>query len=296
MKNLSLLLFFTASILFAQQEPLFTLYDNNFSLFNSGVTGFKHKVYVATNGRKQWANVYGGPSSITVNADLALRNNYGGFGIAYLYEEVGFETTNKGYLNYAYHIKKEKFRLGIGLGLNFRHTSLEGNFIAGVASDPDLIGLFGPYYYLALNPGVYFLHDKFEVGLGVTQVGLQVSDGLNKYTRPHIYLNGAYKFDTGEHLNWRISSLVRSDLTSTTAEIQAITTINKLFNVGLGARNSKAYSVIAGVTIREKLTIGYLYEYFSVGTQPSFEISTGRMISPTWHTHEVFISYTIPHN
>ncbi|MFT6746722.1 MAG: hypothetical protein ACJAZ2_001066, partial [Glaciecola sp.] len=75
------------------------------------------------------------------------------------------------------------------------------------------------------------------------------------------------------------------NFSATTAEIQAIATIKNKLKVGLGARNTNAFSAIAGLKIKKNFNIGYLYEV-SIASQ---------IFWYTWHTHEIFISYVIPH-
>lgn len=289
MKNrLPYLLLFIAGLSFGQQEPQFTLYDNNISLVNSGFTGLKNKLYGATNARKQWGNRqnWGGipgqnsPSSITANVDLALEKQLGGIGLAYVYDEIGLYTTNRFYFNYAYHILKENFQLGIGLGVNFAQTGLSGNFFVADFSDPDLIQLPESHRHLNINPGVYFNHKFFEFGVGVSQLNIFKTKQNLFNPELHLYVNGAFKFDIGEQTKWRVSALYKNSVTASTAEVQIISTIKELIWIGVGVRNTQTINAMAGVKIKKNFNLGYAYEY-------------SKIAFANLHTHEVILSYTL---
>lgn len=289
MKKILPYLFLLIAVLsFGQQEPQFTLYDNNISIVNSGFTGLKNKLYGATNARKQWGNSQNSPwvtgqnspSSITANVDLALEKNIGGIGLAYVYDEIGLSTTNRFYFNYAYHILKENFQLGIGLGINFAQSSLSGNFFVADYNDPDLIQLTESNRHLNINPGVYFNHKFFEFGVGVSQLNVYKTKQNSFNPELHLYVNGAFKFKIGEQTKWRVSALFKNSGTASTAEVQMISTIKDWFWVGLGTRNTQTINSMAGIKIKKKFNVGYVYEY-------------SKIAFTNLHTHEVILSYTL---
>ncbi len=281
--KLSILLLLACNYTFGQSDPQFTLFDNNLTLFNPGVTGLKNKVNVASNARNQWAGLDGAPLSITLNADVKLKKKFGGFGIAYLFDKIGLETKNKAYLNYAYQVIKNKYRIGFGLGFNMTLARLEGSVLAGVTTDPNLISFQSQKStFLDANAGIYLAHEKYEIGVGLTHFNLAGKTGFLKPQSEIMYVNAAYLIETGTSTKWRISSLLKTNfVSSTTIEVQGIATIKEKVQLGLGARDNKAFSAIVGYKLFNKLQLNYVYEH-----------TFGRIGFE--HTHEVALSFIIP--
>lgn len=48
----------------AQQEPQFTMYWSNYSLYNPAASGIFSKHYVSVSGREQWVGFEGAPKSL----------------------------------------------------------------------------------------------------------------------------------------------------------------------------------------------------------------------------------------
>ena len=239
--------------------PQFTEYDANLSMFNPAITGVKGKMYTSFTGRKQWNAFSGSPETITGLYEHNTGLNALGGG--YMHDKLGLENNTRVSFNYARTITFEKVKLNIGSSLSYSRNSI--NSINAVnPNDPSISNLGNQLSHIVgvgLGGSVY--NDKFESGLGLTNISSEFSTfGSENNSSPHLYLNAAYKINSSNY-KWRISSLMKTDFNSATAEAQIRSLIKEFIYLGGGARSTMALHGIIGFQFLKNLRIAYLYEY-----------------------------------
>ena len=274
-------LFLTTNILLGQQIPQFSEYDANLSMFNPAITGVKGKMYTSFTGRKQWNAFSGSPETITGLYEHNTGLNALGGG--YMYDQYGLENNNRVYFNYARIITFEKVKLNIGSSLSYSRKSFSPSSINAVdPNDPSISNLDNPLSHIVgvgLGGSVY--NDKFESGLGVTNINSSFSTfGAERNSSPHLYLNAAYKINSSNY-KWRISSLMKTDFNSSTAEAQIRSLIKEFIYLGGGARSTMALHGIIGFQFLKNLKIAYLFEYQNF------------TLSQSYNTHEFILSWKL---
>ena len=274
-------LLLTANIFLGQEMSQFTEYDANLSTFNPAITGVKGKMYTNFTGRKQWNTFSGSPQTITglYEHNTGL-NSFGG---GYMYDQFGLNNNTRVYFNYARTITFEKVKLNIGSSLSYSRKSFSSSSINAVdPNDPTILNLDNPLSHIVgvgLGGSVY--NDKFESGLGLANINSSFSTfGTERNSSPHLYLNAAYKI-TSSNYKWRISSLMKTDFNSATAEVQIRSLIKELIYLGGGARSTMALHGIIGFQFLKNFRIAYLYEYQSF------------TFSQSYNTHEFILSWRL---
>tara|TARA_B100001769_G_C22075151_1_gene578910 strand:+ start:292 stop:1143 length:852 start_codon:yes stop_codon:yes gene_type:complete len=279
--TISIALFLIGKILLGQLLPQFTEYDANLSIYNPAVTGVKGKMYTNFTGRNQWTDVQSNPLTCAGLYEHSIGLNSLGGG--YMYDQLGLENNTRVYFNYARTITFEKVKLNIGSSLSYSRKSFSPSSINAVdPNDPSILNLDNPLsHMLGLGLGGSVYNDKFESGLGLANISSNFSTfGSENISRPHLYLNAAYKITTSNY-KWRISSLMKTDFSSATVEAQFRSLIKNLVYLGGGARNTMAFHGIIGFQFLKKLRIAYLYEY-----EQSFFFQNH-------NTHEIILSWKL---
>jgi len=114
---------------FAQQDPLFTQYMFNKLVVNPAYAGSRDQLTIDLLDRFQWVGIEGAPRTLTLGADLPLRNNKVGLGL-YIYRDELGPTVDQGLMGtYAYHIKTMKGRFSFGLQVGVKYFDFDWNAI-----------------------------------------------------------------------------------------------------------------------------------------------------------------------
>lgn len=110
------LLILTGTVLFGQQEPMFTKYMFNSLIFNPAYAGSKEHMSVGLLHRTQWYEIDGAPTTQTFTLHTPLRNERVGVGFSLINDVIGPSNTVGANVIYAYRIPFGKnMKLSIGL-------------------------------------------------------------------------------------------------------------------------------------------------------------------------------------
>ena len=101
----------------AQQDKLLTHFIYDKMSINPGETGLDDGICATTIYRNQWDKVNGAPNSAVLNVE-ANAKRFGGFGLSFFHDAIGFNRQNNVLLNYAYPLTVGNAGiLGIGIGV-----------------------------------------------------------------------------------------------------------------------------------------------------------------------------------
>lgn len=292
-KFTSLFTFFFWSLqLSAQQEPVSTLFWNNYMHTNPAMTGavYQHSANVVW--RDYWFKpVHNVPYQTTVWANYALRINTinSGLGISYRYDVVGHQKMNTALLSYAYHIPVKSLFLSIGASagigvLNYDYSDFS-------FESPVLEPSFNPVF--TSDFGIALRHEKWNVGLSVTQLNsatFRATDMQYEHTftlTPHFRLFGDYCFDLGD--KWALTPRVQLVATrqQLLTNLQLMATWNKNLWFGAGVKNAFyggsliTVSPFVGYDVKSKFRIGYAA---NISTLPDGYMNN-------YMTHELVLSF-----
>jgi type IX secretion system PorP/SprF family membrane protein len=283
----ALLLF--SSMLFAQQESLFTTYRYHMNVVNPAYAGVDGETVLMSTIRQQWTGIKDAPQTQAVSFGTSVGKHLG-LGVSMVYDKTFIEKQTQLGIDFSYKIQVGALTdlyLGIKAGGNFYNVNTSGLETYSHQSDPALatINQFNPN----VGVGALLKNDKFFVSLSVPRM-LNTERAKNKdgYTavatdRAHVYLSSGYDYDlnTATELVLKPSFMMRYvNGAPLSVDVNLMLQIEKFLEIGGSYRVDNAYAAIAGLTINDHLTFGYAYE-----------TSTGKVMASAKQSNEFFLRF-----
>ena len=283
-------LIFLAAVCFsgsvcAQQDPQYTMYWNNFSVYNPAATGTFSKHFAAINGRLQWVGFSGAPVTANFIYDRKLDAINGGVGVNYTHDQIGFITNNKVNINYSYlfNFKNDRI-LNVGISAGAFRIAIDGtHFIAidPAENDPS-IPKGGAETRFNSNFGAMYKSNHWLIGLSSTQLTAPYFKKLNVERERHYYLACMYRANLTTDWEIKPGMLLKSDGAIRQLDANLLFTYKKCIWLGLIYRPQDAVAFTGGVELKGRYRIGYAYDYI---TSALSQFSKG--------SHEVVLAYII---
>lgn len=274
----------------AQQQVTYTNFLLNRYYFNPAIAG-SEQVHVANlSYRTQWTGFAGAPKTLMGNLYGSHRNQgVHGYGGMLMNDATGMTQRTGFYVNYAYHIKlSDKVKLGLGLQPGYAQYRITlYNAILADQGDEVLTGNVLSQAAFDVNGGFHLYSDKFFFMGSVNQLlGKEIKfTAFNVSLRMHYTVIGGYNFLLGKKKSVELqpSVLVRYTQAAPFQYNPMIkTTFHKKYWFGLGYRSDDAASACLGYQFKERLNIGYAYDY-----------SMSKIQAYQSGSHEITISYVL---
>lgn len=283
--NVLLVVFvFIGQVLFAQQEPQFTQFNENMLYFNPAYAGSKEALNVTAFHREQWVGFEGRPVTSTVSLNTPLSYKSLGFGLTMVNDHAGIVDQKMAYADISYTLKfnsKAKLSLGMKGGVNYLSIG-SAKYNVSMPNDPNLTQNASS----RLNPnfgfGAFFQTNNFFCGFSVPKLVQNTYDGtnVNSETR-HYYTN----IGTVLKLNrlWKMRAVAQAKAT-------------KGSPVGIDLSLAGIYNdkFILGTTYRLGIECG-AYVQFQLGTQLraglAYDFGLNAMRSYHTGSFEAMLSY-----
>jgi len=295
MRKLAALVFSILSLStigYGQQRAGYSNFLMNSSYFNPAIAGSRsvHEANIAY--RNQWVGFDGAPVLMMGNFMGSYKNEGKvGYGASVISERKGLTGNTTIYLNYAYHFKlSETLKLGLGVQPGYmQHRVRLYDAQLADAGDEVLDGTVYSANALDVNAGFNLYSPKFFVmGSFERILGQQIKfTSFNSNLAFHFNAIAGYnfKFKNSKKKEFELQPSVMVRYTSPvpiqyTAMLKG--TFNNLFWCGLLYRSNDAVGIAAGMKIKERLSIGYSYDYTLSGLT---KYQSG--------SHEVMLSFII---
>ncbi|HYG49345.1 MAG TPA: type IX secretion system membrane protein PorP/SprF [Flavobacteriales bacterium] len=282
---------------YAQQQATFTNYLLNNYYFNPAIAGSNNVHTANLSYRNQWVGFEGAPVTIMANFYGSYRNRGKiGYGLGIISDKTGLTNQTGVYANYAHHFKLgDKIKLGFGIrpGYIQYRVKLYDAQLAD-AGDEVLTGNVLSVNAVDFNGGFHLYSEKFFFMGSVSQIlGEQI-----KFTTYNAGLNMHYQALGGVNINCHKKKakktfvLQPSFLLRYTEPVPMQWTamlkgdFNKKFWAGIAYRSDDAASICIGYNFKNRLNIGYGFDY-----------SVSKINSYQSGSHEVVISFVLtkPH-
>jgi len=250
---------------FAQQDPLYTQYYNNFSLINPAYSG-SHGLFTATaNIRSQWAGEAGSPETQTLSLHGPAGKNVG-LGLSIVNDKVFVLSETHVYADFSYSIEMTEsstMAFGIKAGGSFLNVDL---LELGIENDnlfSENLNEFNPN----MGAGLFYYTDRFFAS--VSTVNILQTKHYNKSNTVVssaseamiFYLSSGYVFDLSDDFKIRPSFMLRAvDGAPVSTDISAsILWLDKL-EFGISHRIDESISGLFQLRLTDNLKIGYTYD------------------------------------
>jgi type IX secretion system PorP/SprF family membrane protein len=256
-----------ASLLFSQQDAMFTQYMFNEVTINPAYAG-SHEVMSMTGlVRRQWVGIDGAPSTQSFNIHTPLRNNKIGVGLSIVNDKVAVTNNLNIHAAGSYRLDLSEtthLQLGLQLGITNHQTDL-GNL--NVEDETEQVFSEGSVSEVLPNfgGGLYLFSDKFYVGLSIPQLMNNVvsKGGVNLVKqRRHIFLTTGYVFTLNQNLKLKPTLFYKYVQGSPMQlDVTGSLIIKDKFWVGLAWRTFDSADLLLGFQATEQLFAGYAFDY-----------------------------------
>ena len=267
----AIVMLFSASVLFAQQDTNESMYWATPTLYNPATAGCDSALHITAFDRMQWVGVKDAPQTFFVSADLPimLGRKRTGLGTTILNDTAGLFTTTFVSLQANYSFKLWGGRFAVGLQPGFVNQTFAGGDVyipSGEAWDAadDAIPT-GDVSGMTFDPsaGVYYERGWFYGGFsGLHLMGSEIE--LADYA--YFELSPTFYFHAGGNIPLKHtlfilqpSLLVKSTFQFTQYDFSLRTTYNEKFWGGLSYRPGDAVVVMVGADINH-VRLGYAYD------------------------------------
>ncbi len=251
----------------AQLDPTYRQYRFNALLINPAQAGANDFDDVSVLGTQYWVNMPGAPRTLTLSGNMRPMDNVG-IGATIVADENGPVTTSSANLLGAYHLKlSDAWKLSLGLKASaINHSVMLSQLKTTQQNDPDMQNDLATG--LSFNAGYGFLAytDRFYVGFSQQRVAayrFQSVDMASYIDQRSGYISYAgYDFDVSERLSFRPSVLtIFGHGGPLFLDANANFTFDEIFDFGVSYQLNGSLGSIFGITIKERLKIGYAYSY-----------------------------------
>lgn len=282
-----------ASILgLGQQLVGYSNFLMNDYYFNPAIAGSKKVQEANISYRNQWVGFDGAPVLLMGNFMGSYKNEGKvGYGASVISERKGITDNTSVYLNYAHHFRlTEKIKLGLGIRPGYmQHRVRLYNAVIADAGDDVLTGTVYSANAIDVNAGFHLYSPKFFV-MGSFQrlLGRQIQFTSYNSSLAFHYNTIAgynYRFQNSKKKQMEIqpSLMVRfvRPLPVQVTGMLRFTYENKFWG-GLLYRSDDAIGFMAGIRIKDRLDVGYSFDY-TVSNLSNYQSGS----------HEIMLSFVI---
>jgi len=245
---------------FAQQEPQYTLFWNNYSIFNPASSGLYYKNYFSINGRSEWTKFEEHPQTISVVYDYNFEKINSGIGLNYYFDKLSFEKNNKINLNYSYYFQfKNNQKLSFGLAISYLNKTIDfgqANFPDQLNYDTLIVGNL-----LDFNLGTIYKTENLLIGLSITQLKASELKKLNFKNERYYFVTCSYNVMIGSKFEMRPTINLKIYKSGICCDFNLLNFYKKIYWFGLSYRTTNTRAVMIGIDIKRKFRIGYNFEY-----------------------------------
>jgi type IX secretion system PorP/SprF family membrane protein len=255
----------TALQSYAQQDPLYTQYYNNFSLINPAYSG-SHGVFTATaNVRSQWAGEAGGPETQTFSIHGPAGKNVG-LGLSIVNDKVYVLNETHVFADFSYSIEtSEKATVAFGLkaGGSFLNVDLISLGIENDALFSENLNEFNPN----IGAGAFYYTDKFYASISTVNILKNKhydnsSTVVSSASKEMIfYISSGYVFEIADAFKLKPSVMMRAvNGSPLSTDISASILWNDRLEFGLSHRLDESISGLFQIRLSDNFKIGYTYD------------------------------------
>jgi type IX secretion system PorP/SprF family membrane protein len=274
----------------AQQLGTYSNYILNDFYYNPAIAGSKNVHILNFAYRNSWIGFEGAPASFSLNLNGSYKNKgKAGYGATLINEKSGLLAKTGIYGNYAQHVKlSKKIKLGVGFQIGYLQYNVR-LYDAILADKNDvLLSSNGTLSQKALdiNAGFNLYSDKFFFRASANQLvgrNLKFTSLNNSLVMQYTSTLG-YTFSTkNKKMEFQPSVMVRyvSPVPISISSMFKFSYNKKFWLAGI-YRTNDAFGVAAGIVFKERITIGYCFDY-TYGGLKSFQSGS----------HEIGLSFVL---
>jgi type IX secretion system PorP/SprF family membrane protein len=285
-------LLLSSSVLFAQQDALFSQYMFNKLAVNPGYAGSRELLSTDLLYRNQWVDIDGAPKTISVSMHSPLSNPHLALGGNIYNDRIGPMSNTSAMATFAYRVIFPKGKLSFGLQAGVKSTGIRWDEIkAHNENDPFLQNRVKNKVVPDANFGVYYYTKNFYAGLSSHQLlqnstlVVEDSEGNTQVTKllTHFYAMAGTAIPISDNVIFRPSMLAKYVKNAPPQlDLNASFLFSNIIWLGVSYRTEKAVSFMTEINIAENFRVGY-----------SYDIWMNELKSYNKGSHEIRLSFDI---
>ncbi len=248
----------------AQNDVHFSQYMFNESIFNPAAIEISNTINASLVARQQWVGWENAPSSQALNASTFVQELFGGVGVNFIYDRLGYESFLTARAFYAFPVQVGVLSsVTFGLGAGIVSRTLDGtNLVYDDMNDPNAIYGLENFTRPDFNFGAEYVDPNLTVGFAATHLYRSVEGSQIDYAPRHYYLYGKYLFeDVFPAVDIQPYLLFKSSWFLTQFDINVLAYYDNMLWGGFSYRLGDAVSAMAGYFITPDIKVGYAYDY-----------------------------------
>ncbi len=260
-----LLVVLLTSVLYAQQDPSYTLYQYNMNIINPAYAGINELSELNLNHRSQWVNLDGSPKTQSLSFSKPMTDKMG-LGISIVNDKVYVLKQTDVYIDYSYRLQiSDSTNLYFGLKAGGTFIDIDLNSL-GIMNDPvfsENVNRFNPNVGL----GFYLKGEKYYLNLSAPSLlkskryekdGIVVTHATDEL---HIYAGAGYTFNLNDEVTLTPSILGRFvSGAPSSVDLTATTGLYEMMDIGISYRIDESVSFLGLFKIAQWVHLGYAYE------------------------------------
>jgi len=260
-----------SSLVFGQQDALFTQYMYIKLQFNPAYAGSRDALAVDLLTRFQWVGMEGAPRTICLTAHSPLRNPHIGLGV-YFYRDAQGPTVDYNIMaSFAYRILFPASTLSFGISAGIKYYDIDWNALHPLdAGDPLLMNEATNRVVPDVDFGIYYSHRRYYAGLSARHllqnqlvISSTVPDDKVSFTRllTNLYGIAGGSVPLADRFIFFPSVLIKYVANAPVqADIDARFLILDILMLGVGYRTTNAIGLMVGVDVGKGISVGYSYD------------------------------------
>jgi len=270
MKNLKFILVLitlcSVSLMTAQQDPNFTLYNFNMNLINPAYAGSSGEKEISLGYRSQWIGVSEAPNTQALTYTTPLKNNLG-LGISVMRDQVFVLQETDIAVDVSYKLKiSETHDLYFGVKAGGSFINIDLNKAGASGADPLFVqneSFFNPQF----GAGAYLRHDDFYISISSPNF-LNGKRYVKQGNAPkaavdnlHMYYGAGYHFSVNDNVQITPGVMYRNtDGAPSSTDLNATVKYNKI-EAGMNYRVDEMYSIFTMFNIIDNVKFGAAYDF-----------------------------------
>lgn len=286
-----ILLNFTFSILYSQNEIIVNQYSHSIFAINPAISSLSEQGEADLYYKKLWGGFSDSPEFSQLTLFGPVKNKKIGFGLNLSYQQIGLFSYLNAQGSFSYKLKLNDLHF-LSFGLQTGIKRLQINFSKINAKDPDELIDFPQYQSSTLPTADFSIAYKYKTLLvfvaanQLLQNNFKYHDAtfqptLKSQLVPYYLMGVKWDMALSNSLNNSATLITRSHQgLPIQIEILDVITWRQKFSIGLGYRQSSCVYALGRVQVSQGLTVGYSYEY-----------TTNQLNRYTTGGHEINICY-----
>lgn len=280
----------TLGTAYAQQDPHYTQYMFNQSIFNPAYAGMKESLSLGVLHREQWTGLEGAPSTTTAFAHSRVGQKLG-VGLSFVSDKIGPTEENNVFADISYTVKLapgHKLAFGIKGGISMQNTGYFDEIYYNVPDmgDPAFAENTSNTMF-NFGAGAFYYTDNYYIGLSVPNflknTYVDTSEANFGSDAMHMFLTGGYVFEL--NYNWKLkpSTMIKyAQGAPLSFDINVNANFKDKLEFGAMYRIDDSYGVMLNYALMPNLRIGYAYDQV-----------TSSLNTKGKGSHEVFVLFDI---